>query len=223
MKRDLVFAAVLAATVSACSPNFKDGTGPIVPIPNVEGAVTRSGSAAPGLEVALRDTSGQNVAKTVTNTAGDYGFGGVTSGAWEVKVSGRMADDYDSVTRDFQLVSPSLSLPVLDVSAYGAGATDPADGAAQPVPSPVQPVVFQWNFPSAAPGVPAPAQVFDSAGNPVWYSGSLAIGESSWNGLGNQGSYQGRAATPGSYSWRLKFDLPDSSVAKTAPRRLTLT
>jgi hypothetical protein len=223
VKRDLVLATLTATVLSGCSPDFRDGTGPIVPVPNVEGAVTRSGSAAPGLGVALRDSSGHDMAKTVTNASGDYGFGNVTSGTWQVKVSGGEPGDYDSVTRDFQLTSPSLTLPVLDVSANGAGATSPADGVTQPVPTPVQPLVFQFNFPSAPSNATAHVQVFDSAGSPVWYSGSLKIGESAWNGLGNQGGYQGRAATPGAYTWRLKFELPDSSEARTTPRGLTLT
>jgi len=223
VKRDLALAIGVTAVLSGCSPDFRDGTGPIVPVPNVEGAVTRSGSVAPGLLVSLRDSTSQDVAKTVTNASGNYGFGNVASGAWEVKVSGRDPGDYDSVTRAFQLVSPSLTLPMLDVSAHGAGPTNPADGAAHAVPTPVQPLVFQFNFPSAPPGVIAHAQVFDSGGKAVWFSGALKIGESAWNGLGNQGGYQGTVATPGSYTWRLKFDLPDSSAAKTAPRGLTLT
>jgi hypothetical protein len=223
VKRDLVLATLVAAVVSGCSPDFRDGTGPIVPIPNVEGTVTRSGSAAPGVGVALRDSTGHDMAKTVTDASGNYGFGNVTSGLWQVKVSGREPEDYDSVTRNFQLLSPSLTLPMLDVSAHGAGATNPAAGATEPVPTPLHPVLFQFNFPSAPPGVTARAQVFDSAGKPVWYSGSLKLGESAWNGLGNQGDYQGRVATPGNYTWRLKFDLPDSSEARTALRGLILT
>lgn len=221
MARSAVLALAVGAVVSGCSPDFRDGVGPVVPVPNVEGSVMRSGSAASGLDVSLRDSSGVETAKTVTSASGSYGFGDVAPGGWEVKVSGSMPGDFDSVTRDFALASPSVTLTSVDVSARGAAASDPANGASLPVPSAAQPLTFQWTFPSVA-GATAHVQVFDSQGSPVWSSGSLKVGSSAWDGLGNQGTYQGKAAVPGSYTWRLKFSLPDSSQAKTAPWRLDL-
>ena len=220
-RAELLLLLLLLVASSGCSPNIQDGVGPRVPIPNVDGSVLRSGAPAAGLKVALRDSSGVEVAGTVTTLSGYYGFGDVALGTWEVKVSGVSAGDFDSVARDFDLMDSTFSLRALDIHAYGAALLAPTDGASQPVPSPVQPVTFRWNLPSL-PGVAARAQVLDSGGSAVWYSGGLQTSEVGWNGLGNQGRYQGVVVPPGSYNWRVKFDLPDSSQAKTSTRRLVL-
>jgi len=206
-----------------CGVDVQDGAGPRVPIPNVLGLVRRASAPASGLQVELRTDGGQEVASTATDPSGGYGFDVPTSGAWEIKVSSGRPDDFDSITRGFQFQDPGpLSLPAVDVYAYGAAVLEPAPDTSVATPSPSQPLIFRWIRPALA-GVAARVQLFDSAGAAVWYSSSLAADQVAWNGIGNQGGYQGQAVTAGQYSWRVKFVLPDTSQARSATRKLSLT
>jgi hypothetical protein len=65
-------------------------------------------------------------------------------------------------------------------------------------------------------------QCFDSTGASVWYSSWLDTTEVMWNGLANQGAGAGHFVTAGAYTWRMKFDFPDSSNGHTTYRALTL-
>jgi hypothetical protein len=217
----------LAVTVlwllPGCGVDMQDGAGPRVPIPDVLGLVRRAGTPASGLQVELRTDGGQEVASMATDRSGGYGFDVPGSGAWEIKVSSGRSDDFDSVTRGFQFQDPGpLSLPAVDVYAYGAAVLEPASDTSVVAPSPAQPLIFRWIRPALS-GVAARVQLYDSAGAAVWSSSSLETDQIPWNGIGNQGSYQGQAVTAGQYSWRVKFVLPDTSQARSATRKLTLT
>ena len=218
------FALPLAALFVGCSVDVQDGVGPRVRVPNVQGVVLRTTSPAQGLEVDLRTDAGQEVATTTTRRSGSFGFADVTPGTWEIKVSAGGPGDFESVTRGFQLgPDPApLSLPPVDVHAYGASAIEPVDGASVTAPSFIEPLIFRWTRPDM-PGVTAHVQLYDAAGSPVWFSSALQTDQVPWNGLGNQGTYQGQPVGPGQYTWRVKFILPDSSEGRTGSRRLALT
>jgi len=174
------------------------------------------------LEVDLRTEAGQQVATTTTGRAGGFGFADVTPGTWEVKVSGLRTGDFESAVRTILVDGETMTIPRVDIYGYGAAALEPGDGATLKAPNPTRPVVFRWVLPDIA-GAAARVRLHDSAGNAVWFSQSFQGDSLPWNGLGNQGRYQGTLAPPGSYTWRVKFELPDSSEARVATRRLVLT
>ncbi len=215
---------MLAVLLPGCGVDVQDGVGPRVPVPNVQGVAVRATSPAQGLHVDLRTDAGQEVATTTTTRWGSFGFADVGPGAWEIKVAGGGPGDFESVTRGFQLgPDPApLSLPPVDVLAYGAAAVEPADGATLTAPSLIEPLVFRWTRPDL-PGVTARVQLYDAAGSPVWFSSALQADQVPWNGLGNQGDYQGQPVSPGQYTWRVKFVLPDAAEGRIASRRLSLT
>src|SRR2546428_6776779 len=145
-----------------CGVNVQDGVGPRVPIPNVVGVVRRDVVPARGLHAELRTESGQEVASTITNGSGGYGFDVTGPGTWEIKISAGGPGDFDSVTRSFLFDGQGpMGLPPLDVFAYRAAIVEPAAGASAPVPSPVQPLVFRWTLPTRS-AVTARVQLYDS-------------------------------------------------------------
>lgn len=211
---------LLTAWMVGCSPDVHDGMGPRVPLPNVKGVVLRAGDPAAGLGVDLREPVGNlTTASTHTTSAGEYDFGDVPAGTWEVKVSGDDPGDFDSVTRPFSLAIAGqvVLLPDLDIAAYSAAPSEPAAGALVPTPSPQQPLHFVWQNP-ARPFLSARVQVFDGRGQAVWYSPKSLNQESLWNGVGNQGDFTGLLVTAGTYGWRVKFELPDTVEARTGTR-----
>ena len=213
---------LLALLLAGCGIDLKDGAGPRVPIPNLMGSVRRAGSVAAGVRLELRTTGGQVVASTVTTPAGSFGFQVPASGAWEVKVSSARAGDFDAVTHGLQYPGSGTEvIAPLDVFAYGAELLEPAAGGATPVPSLVQPLMFQWTLPSLS-GVTARVQCFTPTGTLVWNSTWLNADHVAWNGVANQGDSAGHVVAAGTYTWRMKFSLPDSSEGRTATRTLTL-
>jgi len=202
--------------------NVQDGAGPHVPVPNVLGMVERAASPAAAIDVELRTSAGQPVSSTTTTRSGSYGFDVTSSGSWEVKISAGQNGDFDAVTHPIQFQDPGpLSVPPIDIFAHGAAALGPASGASVPVPSATQPLTFRWTLPAIS-GARARVQLFDLQGVAVWSSSWLSAGEVAWDGVGNQGSSTGVPAPAGSYAWRIKFSLPDSSEARIASRPLIL-
>jgi hypothetical protein len=218
----LIWTIVLIAP--ACSVDVQDGVGPSVPVPNVTGQATRAGDAAEDLEVDLRRAEDAVVVdSTSTNGAGEFLFADVTLGEWEVKVSGDEESDFDSVSREFTLAHAGslVVLPDLDVSAYGTVLLEPQDGSEMPTPNPFQPILFRWTLPDREVSWTR-VRVYDAAGRPVWASEKGVREQAVWNGLGNEGDYDGRLVTAGDYSWRLKLGFPDDLEARVDYRGLVL-
>lgn len=215
---------LLMLLIAGCSGDFRDGVGPRVPIPNVEGDVLRQGVGAALLRVEVRDIGTHEVlASDRTDSQGRYGLGVVPVGHWEIKVSGANPGDFDSETREFDVSEgpQRARLEPFDISARGAFPTEPAPDADVPVPTLGQPLHFAWT-PPGTPTLTARVQLYDSAGADVWSSVQTDQSEIIWNGLGNQSSYQGQPVPAGRYDWRVKFLLPDSTEARTTSNRLVL-
>lgn len=212
-----------AALVLGCSPDVKDGIGPRVPIPNLTGNVIREGNAVAGAVVVLRDpTDNSELASSRTDAAGAFAFHAPV-GVWEVKAEGNLPDDFDTITRVVPVPDEQQTTTLLpmDVFAYQARLLEPAAGASMGAPTPAQPLVFRWEMPSRSTSS-ARVQVYDGAGVPVWFSSRAPEDSATWNGLGNQSTYVGHLAPAGTYTWRVKFEFPDSTEARVWGRALVL-
>jgi len=209
--------AAACVLLAGCSPNMKDGIGPRVPIVNVSGEAERNGTAAPRLDVSLRNpTDNTVVGSAKTDANGAYGLAAPV-GVWEVKIKGKLPGDFDSVTRGLVIAASGerIAIEPLDVFAYGSGLVSPSDSATLALPNHGRQTTFRWRNPARAFSSTR-AQLFDSTGAAVWYSAKSTDSSATWDGTWNQGSAAGTSAPAGNYSWRVKFDLPDSSVARTA-------
>jgi len=220
------FAAFAALTVTAlvltgCSPDMKDGLGPRVPVPNISGRAERDGASASALDVSVRDPAGNTVESAKTDANGSYALA-APPGTWEVKLKGKLTGDFDSVTRNLVIAGSSdrVALGPMDIFAYGAGLSAPSDASILARPAQATPATFRWGTPARI-FTTARAQLFDSAGAAVWYSPKSADSSATWNGTENQGSASGSPAPAGAYTWRVKFEFPDSSAARTATWRVT--
>ena len=212
------------AMLAACEPDFQDGAGPRVPIPNVRGLVLRNAAEARGLEVALRTPADAvTVAEVSTDDSGEFAFADVDSGAWEVKISGNESDDWHSVSREFRLVHPDsvVVVPTIEIWAHGAITLEPEDGALHPVPTVFQPLRFHWQLPDLDVTW-ARVYLFDADGRDVWSSAKEPVAEAAWNGLGNSGEWDGVPAPAGTYSWRVKVELADGQECRLSYRTLVL-
>src|SRR5205085_11052824 len=107
-----------------------------------------------------------------------------------------------------------------DIYAYGASIALPSDSATLAPPSSDTPVTFRWTSPARSFSS-GRVQLFDSAGAAVWYSPKSADSSAVWNGTENQGVAAGSSVPRGAYTWRLKFDFPDTTAARTPSRRIT--
>lgn len=208
-----------ALSLAGCAPDFKDTLGPRVPLDNVSGRAERDGAAAASLDVTVRNpTNNVSIGGGKTDASGYYAIA-APAGGWEVKIKGRLSGDFDSVTRGFVVDAPKehLTLEPMDVFAYGAAANQPADSVSLDLPTSSSPVTFRWRPPDR-PYSTAYAQLLDAAGAAVWYSPKATDSSAVWDGLGNQGTLMGTKAPTGTYTWRVKFDFPDSSEARTRSR-----
>ena len=200
---------------------MKDGLGPRVPIPNVSGSAERDGGAASAVDVSLRDPEGRTVVSARTDAHGLYVLA-APAGAWELRIKGKLPGDFDSIARDLVVAGSDarVSMGPMDIFAYGASIALPADSATFAPPTSDTPVNFRWRSPARSFSS-GRVQLFDSAGTAVWYSPESADSSAIWNGTENQGVGAGSSVPTGTYTWRLKFELPDTSAARTASRRIT--
>lgn len=221
----LLLAGTLAAgvlTQAGCSPDVKDGLGPRVPVPNVSGRVERDGVAAAAVDVSVRNPiDDSTIADAKTDANGSYVVA-APAGVWEVKVKGRITGDFASVTRGFVVPSAGqqVSMDSLDIFAYQAALIAPADAATLVLPTPSDPVTFRWSPPRHAI-ISARTQLYDGSGEAVWFSAKSSDSSAVWDGTGNQGAFTGVDLPAATYTWRVKFDLPDSSEARTPSRSVT--
>jgi len=219
----LLVALLVAPVVhGGCSTDFKDGLGPRKAIPNVSGRVERDGVAASTVDVTVRDPDDDSTIADAETDANGYYVLAAPVGVWEVKVKGRMPTDFASVARGFVVSSASQQITIdsLDIFAYEATLVAPADGATIGRPTESYPVTFRWSPPRHAI-VSARTQLYDGSGQAVWFSAKSSDSSAVWDGTGNQGPFAGLAVSAGGFTWRVKFDLPDSSEARTASRSVT--
>jgi len=213
--------ALAALLLTSCSPDMKDGLGPRVPVPNISGRAERDGASASALDVSVRDPAGNTVESAKTDANGSYALA-APLGTWEVKLKGKLPGDFDSVTRDLVIAGAGdrVALGPMDIFAYGAGLVAPSDASILALPIQATPATFRWSLPTRV-FTSARAQLFDSAGAAVWYSPKSADSSATWSGTENQGSASGSPAPAGAYTWRVKFEFPDTSAARTATWRVT--
>jgi len=207
---------------TGCSPDFHDGLGPRVPVLNVSGQAERDGTPAASLDVSVRNpVDSVPIASTKTDANGSYEIG-APSGIWEIRIKGKVAGDFDSVTRGFVIDGQGerVTMVPMDVFAYGATLRTPLDASTVSLPSGSDPVGFAWRA-AGRPFLSARVQVYDSNGAAVWYSGKGQDSTATWDGTGNQGEFAGVSMPPATYTWRVKFDLPDSSDARTKSQTVT--
>jgi len=201
---------------------MKDGLGPRVPVPNISGRAERDGVFVSGLDVAVRDPAGNTVESAKTDANGSYALA-APLGTWEVKLKGSLPGDFDSVTRDLVIAGAGdrVALGPMDIFAYGAGLAMPSSGSVLAQPTQTAPATFRWSLPARV-FTSARVQLFDSAGAAVWYSAKSTDSSATWDGAENQGNATGSPAPAGAYSWRVKFEFPDTSAARTATWRVVL-
>ena len=207
--------------LTSCSPDMKDGLGPRLPVPNISGRAVRDGASASALDVAVRDPAGNTAESAKTDANGSYALS-APLGTWEVKLKGKLPGDFDSITRNLVIAGSGdrVALGPMDIFAYGAGLGAPSDASTLAPPTQAMPATFRWNPPTRV-FTSARAQLFDLAGAAVWYSPKSADSSATWDGTENQGSASGSPAPAGAYTWRVKFEFPDSSAARTATWRVT--
>jgi len=219
-----VLGALLVLLTTGCNPDVQNGVGPIVPVPDVGGLVLRAGDGADDLEVDLRTAATSTVVSTTsTDGGGSYWFVEVSAGEWEVKVSSDESEDFSAVSREFSMATDDVQIMVqpMDIARHGADLLLPADGDTLSTPNPFVWLEFSWRLPET--GIDwARVQVYDRDGTGVWFSDKEAVELETWNGLGNQGDYDGQRVTAGSYRWRVKFGFPDGMEARLDSRELTL-
>jgi hypothetical protein len=220
----LLAGCIVACLAGGCAVDVKDGVGPRVPVPDVEGTVSRAGSPAVRLDVELADVARDTTLyETRSNRYGFFGFSGVYSGLWEVRVESDVPGDFASVSRQFYRADGdgNFQIRAFDVFAHGASLVAPPAEAQVAVPTPFQPLDFHWSPPNIA-GAVAQVQLYDQARQDVWKSGPTQADSVRWYGYGTEGYYQGVPVGPGLYEWRVKFEFPDTSEARTERRRLRL-
>ena len=215
--------AVLVLLSTSCGVDVRDGFGPHVLEPDVEGMVLRGATPAIRADVELHNVaSGMKVFETRTNRYGSFAFFEVPSGLWEVRVESDQPGDFASVRRQFYRADGDgrFAAGRLDISNRGVILMEPSDEAVT-VPTPFDPLDFRWTS-TGIPGAVAQVQVYDDSSRNVWRS-SLGVSDSArWYGYGSEGSYQNVPVGAGKYEWRVKFEFPDTTEARTERRRLRL-
>jgi hypothetical protein len=214
----------LLILASGCAVDVRDGLGPRVPEPDIEGTVSRGASPAINVDVELHNVATETkVFDTRTNRQGFFAFFGVNPGLWEVRAESDLPGDFASVSRQFYRADGdgTLSVRGLDVFAHGAGLLAPTAGASVIAPTPFEPLEFHWSAPNIS-GAIAHVQLYDQAEQSVWKSPRVVVDSVQWYGFGSEGSYQDVPVGPGNYEWRVKFEFPDTTEARTERRQLRL-
>jgi hypothetical protein len=225
------FLLVLAVlfTAGSCSPDLHEMVGPRVPFPNVEGSILRNGLPVEGLRVKLVVTdTGSTFAKDHTDAAGRYGFSEVGVGGWTVKIASTDTTDFGGAEYPFTFVRPdtSATIPPIEIALGGTLLITPADGEVAPFPGFTEgPLRFKWTRPDWPDSLQARVQVrlYDPSGLAVWYSAKIPYATNvMWNGICNQGVHVNQpidSVGAGTYSWRLRIDLPASPLEYTTASR----
>jgi hypothetical protein len=213
-----------ALCLGACNPDVMDGVGPLIPFPDLTGRIVRDASPADDVEVELREIETAAVVDSAeTDGTGRFEFYDVAAGAWELKVSGDTADDFDSVTWIFEYSESqeTSTLPDIDIFAHGAGVLAPENAAELPTPIIINEdsyVTFRWTLPST-PFNWARVKLYDEEGETVWSSPKENVDSVIFTGLTDSGGL----ISPGNYTWRVKFELADSLEARLDPREIEFT
>lgn len=206
-----------------CSVDLHEVTGPLVPVPNVQGQVLRDSIPAPGLRVRLQDGAGNTLSSERTNESGLFGFAEVGEGNWSVRVESGLPTDFARVTYEFSFLSAdtSLTVPSLEIDLREMRTLAPEDSSVASVPGFFSPLTFTWE------GRPGPKQVrfFETSaagGEAIWYSVSDDVSSMRWNGLGTENSYVAVPISGGEYRWRLRWIEPGGPEYLTHYRHITL-
>jgi hypothetical protein len=206
----------LAVALTGCSPDPRDGVGPLMPVPlppNVTGTVVREGQPIAGLRVVLRPPDSGTSYDASTTDAGGRFWLHAPVGIWEIRASGVLDGDFASVTRDVLSDSGQIALPAFELSTQGANLEAPAAGAIVSPPTPGSPLLFAWRGPNRT-ALSARVQLYTENDVAVWFSRGAQDTSMLWNGLGTEGDYRGLLVPAGKYAWRVKFDFSDSSEAR---------
>jgi len=198
-------ALVLAA---GCSPDLHETVGPLVPLPNVYGAIVRDGVPVHDIKVKLEDVKADTTyGDDRTDLDGRFTFSEVGPGTWGVRVDSEEAGDFPRVTFEFAFATPDtvLEVPDLDVSARALALEAPQAGGSLPVPDLFHPVSFQWSWDSEA-DAQFQIRLYLEAGSAFWFSQKVRQTRILWNGLANMPGFEGKAAEPGAYIWRLRVE-----------------
>lgn len=215
-------AALLAGcALLSCAPDLHESVGPLVPVPNVTGRVTRGDVPAGGVPVDLADTLGVTFDDVSTDSEGAYGLE-AGAGHWVVEAKSGEPGDYDEVTYQFAFLSAdtAAAIPDLDISMAALELAAPADSAVMPVPNIFAPVTFEWSW-TVDGGAPARFRVrlYSLDGVRLWSSEKTTETRIGWNGIGNEGEYSGKLVDPGQYRWRLRVYRGESSIEYTTGYR----
>jgi len=114
-----------------------------------------------------------------------------------------------------------MTVTTIDISNHGSEMLEPTDGTRAAVPTLFQALTFRWVLPDVKVQY-ARVQLYNENGAAVWFSTREPVSEVSWNGIGNEGDYDGRPVSAGTYLWRVKIGFPDSSEARLRSRVLNL-
>lgn len=203
--------------LEGCAVDVQDGVGPRVPLPDVEGTVLRASTPASDVDVELHNVATDTkMFDTESDLHGVFRFYAVPGGLWEVRVESDRPGDFASRSRQFYRADGDIKLvvPPFDIFAHGAGLEAPIAGAIVVAPTPFTPLDFYWESPPDS-GVLARVQIYDDADQDVWRSSWVAADSVRWHGYGTEGSYQGVPVGPGQYEWRVRFQFPDTTEART--------
>jgi hypothetical protein len=213
---------IVFLALAGCAPDLHETAGPIVPIPNLTGAILRTGAPAPDRKVRLIDTpTDSTVAEDRTDPDGRYAFVEVPQGSWTIKVTSQDSTDFASVTYSFskQTDDESIILPPLELHPDGLQPESPAPVDTLTVPSLGAPLEFHWTLPRD-PDATVQVRLLLENGPAVWYSIKTRDEVVRWNGIGNQGTADGHPVAPGRYVWRLREENGDTGIESTTTDRV---
>lgn len=201
-----------------CSADLHEDAGPLVPFPNVTGRVCRDGEPLAGFAVELEDTVADTTVETrYTDESGDYGFSGVGSGKWTVRVNSGEPLDFERATFEFTFATEdsTLDVPLVDMSRRGLALLQPLDGESRVPPTLWDRLDFEWTWPNE--DHPRFEVRLRASGESTFWSEKTNETSYSWNGVGDQGT----AVPPGDYSWHIRVEGEGTLEYRTETRTLT--
>ncbi len=217
--RSLLLACLLAFT--GCTADIKETVGPLIPVPNLTGSVTRDSLPIEDIKVKLVQTSTDSLFDSDrTDPTGRFGFNEVGAGDWTLKVKSSDPADFAGVEIDFVFASAETTFdtPPLELSLAGFGVSAPENGDTLSTPGFSSPLGFTWTIPEGSTET-AQIRFYAETGEPIWYSDPIAGESLLWNGLGNRGEYVGQFVTAGTYRWRVRVESNDTPIQSTTEYR----